>query len=175
MGDFDFIDSGAEYVWVDTPGYEFVDRTDHIIRLKSLQTTNVSIIYGCRLINRGDIMHSKIEIYLGGGNIVDLQLTAQNADTGEISPLTPQLMAMIERCKLALGDIVIDSAVAGLGTDQPFDPVTNADSGILSLSLGEQTISPGAYPNARLSIKFTNAPLPKIIQLRREVLVFPAL
>lgn len=175
MGNYDFVDSGADYVWVDTPGYEFVDAASTVTRLTHLEAIDVSIIYGCRVMIRGKIMRSKLEIYLGGGNTIDLQLTAENADTGVIAPLSAQLMAMIEQCKFACGSTIIDSAAAGLGAEQPFDHITNADSGILSLALGEQLLPPGAFQNCRLSIKFTNAALPKIINLRREVVVFPAL
>ncbi|MDD5759221.1 MAG: hypothetical protein PHI06_09080 [Desulfobulbaceae bacterium] len=175
MADYDFVDSG-DYVWVDTPGYEFVDSASTATRLKYLEAIDVSIIYGYRTLVRGLVMATNLEIYLGGGNVIDLQLTAQNADTGEIAPLTPQLMAMIEWCKLVLGSEVIDSAADGgvMGANQPFDNVSNAGQGVLSLTLGGMAIAPGTYQRCRLLVKFSNAALPKVINLRREATVFPA-
>lgn len=177
MGDYDFVDVGTEYAWVDTPGYEFVDASPHVIKLRNLQAKDVSIIYGCRLIVGGEIMYNDLEISLGSGNIIDLQLTAENADTGEVAPLTPALMALITNCKLVFDAVVVDSATesVGLGPDKVFDNVTNADDGILSITLGEQALQAKTYRTCRLSVKFSNTPLPKVINLRRRAIVFPAI
>jgi len=187
MGDYDFVDVGQDYVWVDTPGYEFVDDSPHVVKLRHLQVKDVStiykaidvsIIYGCRVIVGGEVMmNNDFEIFLGSGNIIDLQLTAENADTGVVSPLTQALMALITNCKLVFDGIVVDSAAdgVGLGADQVFDNVTNADDGILSITLGAQALQAKTYRTCRLSVKFSNADLPKVINLRRRAIVFPAI
>jgi len=37
MGDYDFVDVGADFAWVDdTPGYDFVDARINVVRLKHL-------------------------------------------------------------------------------------------------------------------------------------------
>jgi len=63
MGDYDFVDAGADFAWVDdTPGYDFVDARINVVRLKHLQVKDVSrpldardvsTIYSCRLIVGG--------------------------------------------------------------------------------------------------------------------------
>jgi len=120
-------------------------------------------------------MYNDLEIFLGGGNIIDLQLTAEDADTGVVAPLTAPQMAMITGCKLSLDGTVVDSAAVGLGADQPFDHVTKAADGVLSIDMGGQALSPKAYRVCLLSVKFSNATRPKIINLRRKAIVYPAI
>lgn len=173
MSDFDFVDSGG-FTWVDLPGSTWqssgsVDPA--IIRLRSPQALNVSTYYDCRLVFGGKIVYRNFEIYLGHANIMDVQLTAQNADTGIVSPLTADQMALITSVSLILGSVEINSDVAGFGINEPFDHITNAEQGIISLYMGEQTIPTGLYRKCHLAVTFSNAAAPFFIPLKRHTIV----
>lgn len=174
MGEYDFVDVGNDFVWVDDPGYDWIDANIDVVRLRHLQAHDVSIIYGYRALIGGEIMHGDFEIYLGSSNTIDLQLTAENVGKGEPVTLDAAAMAMINGVKLALDDQVIDSAAVGLGADQPFDHVTKSDDGILSIDLGGLVIPTGAYRTCLLAVSFTNTTRPKVINLRRRTIVYPA-
>ncbi len=113
------------------------------------------------------------EIFLGYSNVIDVEMYATNANTGEEVVLTPDQMAEIERVRLVLGNTIIDSNITLHGDGLPFDWTTKAANGTLRLTMGGQAFSPGLYHNTHVAVDFTNTTKPLFMDFEEEVKVYP--
>ncbi len=170
MGNYDFVDVEPQYVWVDTPGNEFVDAQQievAIVRLANPQLIDVTELYYCYIVEGGVAMlRKKAIIRAGHANTLKMKMLAEQVDINKLIDLPESQANDIVRVVLHLGaGQKIDSNTVGLGPGKPFEIVVDTATGAVTLLITVGTTTEiqtmaGKYWSPHLDVYMTGQTFP---------------